>query len=352
MRFLWPELLWTLLALPLLVLFYIAILRRRKKMAMQYAGLATVKAAMSQGQRLRQHLPPLLFLLAFAGMLLAVARPVAVVTLPSQYKTMILAIDVSGSMRANDVKPTRFDAAISAVKAFVNQQPGDTRVGLVSFAGTASMIQLPTTNREDLLDAVSRLQLQYGTAVGSGILVSLKAIFPDAEFDLTSADPGRISSRDQRSSSLDSRAGREKPARDFKPVAPGSYANAAIILLTDGHTTTGPEPVKTAQLAAERGVKVYTIGLGTVEGQIVTADGWSMHTSLDEDALKEISSVTKGEYFYAGTAEDLNRIYKSLNSRIAIERKETETTALFAAVAACLALLSALLSLLWFNRVL
>jgi Ca-activated chloride channel homolog len=351
MRFLWPELLWLLLLLPILVFVYVALLRRRKKLALQYGGLSTVKAAMNAGQRFKRHLPPALFLLALGGMLLAVARPVAIVTLPSEFKTMILVVDVSGSMRANDVKPSRFEAAVAAVKTFIDQQPGDTRVGLVSFAATASLVQSPTTNREDLLTAVNRLQLQYGTAVGSGILVALKAVFPEVEFDLTSSDPGRPSSREGRGASLDSKTDKKKPAEEFKPVPPGSYANAAIILLTDGHTTTGPDPVKTSHLAAERGVKVYTIGVGTVEGEVVTGDGWAMHARLDENALKDISAVTKGEYFYAGTAEDLNRIYKSLNSRIALERKEMETTSLFVAGAAALAVVSGLLSLFWFNRI-
>jgi Ca-activated chloride channel homolog len=352
MRFLWPELLWLLLLLPLLVLVYIAVLRRRKKLALNYAGLTTVKAAMSRGQRIKRHVPPALFLLALGAMLLAVARPAAVVTLPSKYNTMILAVDVSGSMRATDVKPSRFEAATTAVKSFIEQQPGDTRVGLVAFAGMASLVQSPTTNREDLMAAVNRLQLQYGTAVGSGILVSLRAVFPDVDFDLSNRDLGRGTSREPRSASLDSKPEKNKPAAEFKPVPPGSYPNAAIILLTDGHTTTGPDPVKVSQLAAERGVRVYTIGVGTVEGGIVTGDGWAMHTTLDENALKEISSVTKGEYFYAGTAEDLSRIYKSLNSRMVLERKEMETTSLFVAVAAGLSVLSALLSLLWFNRLL
>jgi Ca-activated chloride channel family protein len=345
-------LLWLLLLLPLLVLLYLAALRRRRKLTLQYPGLSTAKAAITRAQRIKRHLPPALFLLALALLLVAVARPVALVSLPAEHKTMILAVDVSGSMRANDVLPSRFAAAINAVKAFVAQQPGDTRVGLVSFAGTASLVQNPTVNREDLLDALNRLQLQYGTAVGSGILVSLKAIFPELEFDLTSSDPRRARAREGGARSLDQRD-EGKPDKDaaFKPVPPGSYAAAAIILLTDGQTTTGPDPMAAAQIAAERGVRVYTIGVGTAAGQVITGDGWAMRVYLDEDALKDIAKLTKGEYFYAGTAEDLTRIYKSLNARIAIETKETETTALFAAGAALLAVASALLSLFWFGRV-
>ncbi|TFW10219.1 VWA domain-containing protein [Oxalobacteraceae bacterium OM1] len=355
MSFLWPQMLWLLLLLPLLVAAYVLVLRRRKKLAVQYAGLSTVKAAITPGQRFKRHLPPALFLLALALMLLAVARPVAVVLLPSDHKTMILAVDVSGSMRANDVKPNRFIAAVNAVKTFVEQQPRDTRVGLVSFAGTASLIQPPTTNREDLLEALDRLQLQYGTAVGSGILVSLKAIFPEIEFNLNSADPRQTDTRENRvARALNNDIDKDKKKgadANFKPVPPGSYTTAAIILLTDGQTTTGPNPVAASEMAAERGVRVYTIGIGTVAGEIITGDGWAMHARLDEDALKDIAATTRAEYFYAGTADDLSRVYKSLNSRIGLEKKETETTALFAAGAAILAVLSAMLSLLWFNRI-
>jgi len=355
MKFLWPEMLWLLLVLPLLVLLYVAALRRRKKLALQYAGLSTIKAAMNGSQRLRRHVPPALFLMALALMLLAVARPVAVVTLPYENKTMILAIDVSGSMKAHDVLPSRFAAAISAVKNFIDQKPANTRVGLISFAGSASVIQAPTTNHEDLLSALNRLQLQYGTAVGSGILVSLKAIFPELEFNLGSVDPRETGNSEsggaQPLGGKPGNGGRSGADASFKPVPPGSYGAAAIILLTDGQTTTGPDPLIASQMAAERGVRVYTIGIGTTGGEVITGDGWAFHSVLDEEALKEIANTTRAEYFYAGTAKDLARVYQTLNSKIALERKETETTALFAAGAAGLAVLSALLSLLWFNRI-
>ncbi|HEY0844004.1 MAG TPA: VWA domain-containing protein [Noviherbaspirillum sp.] len=352
MVFLWPDVLWALLALPLLVAVYWGLLQRRKKHAVQYAGLATVKQAMHGASQFRRHVPPLLFLAAIALMLIAAARPAAVLMLPSEHKTMILAVDVSGSMRANDVAPSRLGAALSAVKSFVEQQPSNSRVGLVSFAGTASVVQPPTSSREDLLDALSRLYLQRGTAIGSGLLVSLKAIFPDIEFNLNSSDPRKIESRSEPGAQpLGGMQGNEKPEA-FKPVPPGSYTSAAIILLTDGQTTTGPDPVEASYMAAERGVRVYTIGIGTAAGEILTGDGWAMHVRLDEEPLKEIAKNTKAEYFYAGTAADLTRIYKMLNSRLTLERKESEVSALFAAGAALLAILSAALSMLWFNRIL
>ena len=181
--------LWLLVVVPLLVLAYWLLLRRKKKLAVRYASLAMVKDAMGMGQRFRRHVPPVLFLVALTLMIIAIARPQALVTLPTQHDTIILAMDVSGSMRATDVEPTRLAAAQAAARAFVNDQPQHTRIGVVSFAGTAAVVQPPTRTREDIIAAIDRFQLQRGTAVGSGILVSLKVIFPDAEFDLRSWNP-------------------------------------------------------------------------------------------------------------------------------------------------------------------
>jgi len=351
MKFIWPDLLWLLAVLPVLVIVYLVVLRRKKRAAARYASLSMIKDAMGMGQRVRRHVPPLLFLVALGLMLVAVARPTAVITLPSQHDTIILAIDVSGSMRAADVQPSRLAAAQAAARSFVSDQPRHTRVGVVSFAATASVVQSPTQNRDDIVASIDRFQLQRGTAVGSGVLVSLKTIFPDIEFNLRSRDPRRDDARDQRGGTPINRP--NGPAKaPFKPVPPGSFQSAAIILLSDGRTTTGPDPVEAARMAAERGVRVFTVGIGTPEGEIIGFEGWSMRVRLDEDTLKEIANVTRGEYFYAGTAEDLKKVYDSLNSRIVFEAKETEITALFSAAALLTALLSALLSLFWFNRIL
>jgi Ca-activated chloride channel family protein len=355
MTFLWPEFLWLLIAVPLLIAAYVWIVRRKRKSALRYASLAMVKDAMGAGQRLRRHVPPLLFLLALVIMIVAIARPAAVVRLPSQHETIILSLDVSGSMRAKDVEPDRITAAQNAAKTFVNEQPRSTRIGIVAFAGTASLVQAPTQSREDLHAAIERLQLQRATAIGSGILVALKAIFPDVDFDLRGSNPrGSMNgpmARPLPGTQLPPRP--DKPAATPpKPVPPGSYKSAAIILLTDGQATTGPDPIEAARMAAERGVRVFTVGVGTPNGEILVGEGWSMRVRLDEDTLKQIANITGAEYFYAGTAVDLKKIYQSLNSRFVLERKETEITALFAAAAAFTVLLSALLSLLWFNRIL
>jgi Ca-activated chloride channel family protein len=345
MTFLWPEFLWLLLALPLLVAAYLLILKRKRKAALRYASLAMVKDAMGAGQRLRRHVPPLLFLLSLALMIAAIARPAAVVQLPSQHETVILSMDVSGSMRARDVEPDRLSAAQAAAKAFINETPRSTRIGVVAFAGTASLVQAPTQSRPDLITAIDRFQLQRATAIGSGILVALKAIFPEVEFDLRGSNPR--GDRRQSSALVD------KPAPKPAPkAAPGSYQSAAIILLSDGQATTGPDPIEAARMAAERGVRVFTVGIGTPNGEILVGEGWSMRVRLDEETLKSIAKITGAEYFYAGTAVDLKKIYQSLNSRFVLEKKETEITALFAAAAALAALVSALLSLLWFNRIL
>lgn len=347
--FLWPDLLWLLLIVPLLVLAYWWILRRKKKLAVRYASLAMVKDAMGVTSRFRRHVPPVLFLVSLTLMIVAIARPQAVVMLPSQHETIVLAMDVSGSMRAADVEPNRLAAAQAAAKAFVNDTPSHTRVGIVSFAGTAAVVQPPTREREDLIAAIDRFQLQRGTAVGAGILVSLKTIFPDVEFDLRSWNPRPEA---QKNAPLDRRSRDKDAAKEApKPVPPGSYQNAAIILLTDGQTTTGPDPIESARMAAERGVRVFTVGVGTEKGEMIGAEGWSMRVRLDENSLKQIANITQGDYFYAGTATELKKVYESLNSRLVFEQKQTEITALFAAVAALFAVLAALLSMLWFGRI-
>lgn len=350
MSFLWPDFLWLLAFMPVVSGLYVLALRRKKKLALRYASLSIVSDAIRAGQRVRRHMPPLLFLVGLTLMIVAMARPTAIVTLPSQHELIILAMDVSGSMRAVDVKPTRLAAAQEAARAFINDQPGNVKIGIVSFAGTAALVQAPTENREDLLAAIDRFQLQRATAIGSGLLMSLKAIFPDVEFDLRASNP-RVQAHDTgRGASPD----RPKPAAPdaTKPVPPGSYPSAAIILLTDGQTTTGPDPIEAARMAAERGVRVYTVGIGTVEGEVIGWEGWSMRVRLDEDSLKQIANVTRGAYFHAGTATDLKQIYKGMNARMELQKQQTEVTALFVAAAAVFVLLGACLSLAWFNRLL
>jgi Ca-activated chloride channel family protein len=306
-----------------------------------------VKQAIGPRQRFRRHIPPLLFLIALIAMIVAIARPAAIVMLPSQYQTIILAMDVSGSMRATDVKPNRISAAQAAAKAFVDEQPSNVRIGVVSFAATASVVQTPTQNREDIITAIDRFQLQRGTAIGSGIIVSLATIFPDAGIDVSSFIYGRSGARGV---PIDQAEKSDKPP--VKPVAPGSYTSAAIILLSDGQRTTGPDSIEAARLAADRGVRIFTVGFGTQSGETIGFEGWSMRVRLDEETLKTIANLTRGEYFYAGTAADLKKVYQVLNSKFLLEKKPMEISSLFAGAAALIAVTSALLSLLWFHRIL
>jgi Ca-activated chloride channel family protein len=342
MSFIWPNLLWLLLLLPLLVLLYFWILRRRRKAPVRLASIAVAKLAVGKGPGWRRHVPPLLLLLAFAALLVAVARPTAVITLPLAERTIILAMDVSGSMRAEDVKPNRLVASQEAAKSFVNNLPREVRVGVVSFAGTAAVVQAPTTSRDDIIAAIDRFQLQRGTATGSGIVLSLATLFPDDGIEISQITGQRNMPR---------MLGDKEPKK-FTPVPAGSYTSAAVIMLTDGQRTTGPDPLDAAKMAAERGIRVYTVGIGTTQGEIIGFEGWSMRVRLDEETLKNISVLTHGEYFYAGTAEDLKKVYDSLSARMVVERKETEVSALFAGLGALMALLAAGLSLWWFGRVL
>jgi len=341
MTFQWPELLWLLLLVPALIAAYFALLRRKRRLALRYASLGLVSKAM--GTSWRRHIPPIVFLLALITLIVAIARPSAKLTLPSQFETIVLAIDISGSMRASDVKPNRITAAQEAARKFIADQPASARIGLVSFAATASVVQPPTHDRQEVLDAIDRLQLQRGTAIGSGILVALKTIFPDMEFDLRASNPRG----ETKAAPLDS----VKP-KAVEKAEPGSYGSAAIILLTDGQATTGPNPIEAAKMAGERGVRVFTVGVGTAQGEVLGSEGWSMRVKLDEETLKKIAEVTHAEYFFADSGSGLKKVYDSLSTRLSLETRQTEITALLAAAAAALSLLSAFLSVLWFNRIL
>jgi hypothetical protein len=241
MNFVWPSLLWVLLLLPLLVALYSWLLKRRRKTTVRLASVSVAKLALGQGPGWRRHVPPLLMLLALAALLLSVARPTATLTLPLSERTIMLAMDVSGSMRAEDVKPNRLVASQEAAKAFVNNLPREVRVGVVSFAGTAAVVQAPTTSRDDVIKAIDRFQLQRGTATGSGIILSLATLFPDDGIEIQHVT-GQRNFPGAGSASI-----AKKDAKPFTPVAPGSYPSAAVIMLTDGQRTTGPDPLDAAK---------------------------------------------------------------------------------------------------------
>ncbi len=354
MIFLWPQYLWLLLLVPILVGAYLALLRR-KKVAVRFADLGIVRQAIGPGQALRRHLPPALFLLALFAAIVAIARPSAMVTLPSEGRTIVLAIDVSLSMRATDIQPSRIVAAQAAARDFVQQVPGDVKVAIVTFAGTALLVQPPTRDREELIAAIDRFQLQRHTAIGSGIVASLATIFPDEGINLENMVFGNNFGPRDGARKLPSERGApvapKAEKKEVKIVPPGSFTSAAIILLTDGRRTTGPDPLQAARMAADHGVRVFTVGFGTTAGAPIDIDGMSVFMRFDEESLKGIAGITAAEYFHAASAADLKSIYENLNSKFLLERKETEVSALFTAAAAVLAVAAATLSLLWFGRV-
>jgi Ca-activated chloride channel family protein len=339
MSFLAPFALWSLLALPLLALAYAWLLRRRRHTSLRYSSLDLVRAAATRPWR--RHVPPALLGVALLLLLLAAARPLAVVTLPWSKSTILLAMDVSRSMRVSDVKPTRMVAAQEAAKLFLRDMPPAIEVGIVTFAGTAQVAQAPTLDRAALVGVIDAFQMQYGTAIGSAIVVCLAELFPEQGIKLADHTFG-ARPRVPAASAPD--------AKPFTPVQPGTYTSAAILLLSDGRRTMGVDTLEAAKMAADRGVKIHVVGLGTVDGFAGGEDGMAMYLKLDEPTLKAVAQITGGEYHYAGSAEKLSSVYQDLGSRLQVQTRETEVGALFAGVAAALVVAAAALSMLWFGR--
>lgn len=352
MRFVWPEMLWLLAALPVMVLGYVVVLRRRRRTALRYASLRLVRAALEPGASLRRHVPPALVLLAAAAAIVAVPRPVATIVLPAEFMTIVLAMDVSRSMLAADVAPNRISAAQTAARSFIDGLPKNVRLGIVSFAGTAEVVQTPTENREEMIAAIERFQLQRHTATGSGLLAALAMLRPEAGIDLEKTIFGRDFGYSGGGDAEERARRLLKPeAKALAPVPPGSFAGGAIVLMSDGRRTTGPDPIAAAKLAANLGVRVYTIGFGTKQGaEIPGAEGFSFFAQLDEEALRAVAGITAAEYFQATSAEDLKKVYEGLSLQFAMERRETEVSALAAGIAALLLMIAAALSVAWHYR--
>jgi Ca-activated chloride channel family protein len=249
---------------------------------------------------------------------------------------------MSGSMRATDLQPTRLVAAQNAAKAFVADQPRHVKIGVVGIAASAALVQSPTDNRDDIIKSIERLEPQRGTALGSGLVIALDAALPQARINVEEFINPPRGKKDEPRKKMEERE-----------MTVGSNSTAAIVLLSDGQSNVGPDPMKAAELAADLGVRVYTVGMGTPEGTTVNADGWSMRVRLDEDKLKEVARATEGEYFRAADAKELKKVYSRLSAKLAFEKQQpTEITALFAGFGALLAGFGAVLSMLWFNRVL
>ncbi len=352
MFFQWPQYLWLMPAVALLPALYWWLLRRRNKVAVRYSSLHIVRAA-AAGRSWRRHVPPALLFVACALLLLAVARPVARVPLPWARSTIMLAIDVSLSMRVNDVKPTRMEAAQDAAKLFLKDLPRHIEVGLVTFAGSSQVAQRATQDREPLVAAIDAIQMQRGTAIGNAIAVSLAELFPDHGIDVGEmtfgGNAGGNGGARPRGRSLDDKV---KPTpKQITPVAPGSHASAAIILLSDGRRTTGIDTLEAAKMAADRGVRIHVVGLGNPNGGDYGGEFMAMYLQLDEPTLREVARMTGGDYHQAGTAEKLRDVYATLGSQMQVVRRETELAPLLALAAALLMVSAGLLSMLWLRRI-
>lgn len=343
MSFIWPTALLLLVVVGILAVLYVLAQRRRNKYALRYANLSLVREAIGSGPGWRRHVPPALFIVALAFMAVAVARPQAVVAVPSQEGTVILAIDVSGSMLAEDMKPNRMEAAKAAARAFVEKQSESVKIGVVSFSGDASIVQSPTTDKSLVIAAINRLRPQRATAIGRAILVSLDAISESqgSEEDL----PSSILQQGQPGTSPTPRPSATVPA-----YLAGQHASASIVLLSDGQNNQFPPPLDVIDQAVSRGIRVYTIGVGSAAGAIVRLQGRAVRTALDEATLKKIADVTNAQYFNASTEADLRAVYENLTTQLVIRNEKTELTAYATLAAAVFAVLAGAFSLLWFNR--
>ena len=271
-------------------------------------------------------------------MIIALARPQAETLVPSAEGVIILAIDVSGSMIATDLNPNRLEAAKSAARAFVEKQPDTVQVAIVSFSDNAFVVQPPTDDKNALISAINRLNWQRGTAIGRGLVTSLEAI---AE---KSGKGGEINLQDLQN------GGASSAEPQPTPMPQGQYQNAIVVLLTDGENNQWPEPLDIAQIAKDRGIRVYTVGIGSEEGAVVRIQGRAIRTRLDEQTLRTIADMTDGEYYNAQTESDLVKVYENLSTNLVLKTDKTEITAYFTGVAVLLSLLAGFLSLLWFNR--
>jgi len=355
MTFLAPAAFWLLALLPCLVFSYLLLIRR-KRQAFRYASLRLVIAAMSPSGARRRHVPAALLLLCLAASVFAMARPTKVIDTPARERTIILAIDVSTSMATNDVAPSRFAAARAAATAFISSQPPGVRIGIVAFAGHADLLHPPSRDHQEAIAALERLHLQHDTSIGVGLISSLLTLFPDENlaghldlFGVGRSPVGLVTRHGDGAGTGVAAGAVDAPhARGaMERRSPGSHPSAAIILLTDGRDTMGPRADKGATLAVERGVRVYTVGLGRASGR-PGPDG--MPTGVDVQALQSIAERTRGEYFHAATARDLQGVYRNLQGRMVLSRVDTELTAVAAAVASLLLVLAGMLSFSWSPR--
>jgi Ca-activated chloride channel family protein len=333
MTFIWPLMLVVLAVLPVMVIAYTRIQRRRRRLAASLGAMGSAPAARPPRGDIRRHVPPAFFLAGLAILGVALARPRAVVSLPRQQGIVILAFDVSGSMAATDLAPTRMEAAKVAARAFVQRQPKGVLIGVVAFSDGGLAVQQPVADSDLVLAAINRLAPQRGTSLGQGILAALAAISAgDSQGPLTLSNL--------------------TPAPTLTPTAvpTGVHAPAAIVLLTDGENNESPDPLAAAQQAADRGVRIYAVGVGSPAGITLKVNGFTVHTQLDEAGLRQVAQISGGQYYAAANAGELLAIYQSLDLKLVSKPEELELTALLAGASLAVILLGGAFSLLWYRR--
>ncbi len=332
MTFIWPQMLLALLAVPAGLLGYRALEAGRRRRLAAAGGFGLVPAARPDLAGARRRVPAALIVLGFVALALALARPQATLALPREEGTVILAFDVSGSMAATDLAPTRLDAARSAAEAFVDRAPSSVAIGVVAFSDSGLSVQQPTADHDSARAAMKRLSPQKGTSVAQGILASLDAI------SLATRGPDYYTNPS---------AG---PTPQPTPVPAGTHAPAVIVLLTDGENNESPDPLAAAKTAAAQGVRIYTVGLGSPGGATLDLNGFRVHTQLDAAALQQIADLTDGTYFGASSTDDLRAVYDTLDTRLVVAPQSIEVTSLFAGAGVLLLTIGALGSLLWLGR--
>ena len=330
MSFEWPWALAFLLVIPVLTAVYISMQRRRQHYALRYASVSLVQQAVGSGPGMKRHIPAAFYLLALTAMVIALARPEASIPTPTTTGTVILSIDVSGSMFAQDVEPNRMEATKEAARSFVETQPSGVKIGIVSFSDFGALVAPPDDDRRQALESISRLRPQRGTNIGAGLAVALDAIYEDQ------ADGEPIVTNEPTPT----------PGPDDTLSAPP----ASIVLVSDGQSNTGADPLELAEEAARNGIKIFTVGIGTPEGTVLQIQGRNVFTFLDEATLKGMADLTGGRYFNAQDETDLREIYDDLSRERVIESRETEITFAFAAVALVFSMMAGGLGLIWFNR--
>ncbi len=334
MSFIWTSMLWSLMLIPLLILLYLRMQRRRAQIALRYGSLGLVQQASGRGVGMRRHVPAILFLVGLTVLFVALARPQMVIGLPKVEGIVILAFDVSGSMAAEDFEPNRLEAAKAVAIDFVSRQPSTVKVGVVAFSESGLSVQIPSADQTAIIDAIERLKPQRGTSLANGIVASLNTIA-----NLTGQEP-----------IVGFEGADVAPPLNVTPEVSADQSSV-IVLFTDGENNMNPDPVEAALLAAERGVRIHTIAVGSPEGIELTVNGFTVFTQVDEAALQQISEITQGIYYNAQDEDDLREVYESIEPRLKIEEEAQEVTAVFAGVSILILLIGGLLSLLWFSRV-